>query len=161
MNNYLVYNLCDNNNNNYYGYTDNWKVRWRVHKADKKRNASCSSKKLDLDNTIITIIERGLSKEFSKIWEKFYIQNYECVNIHKYNFNKKEWSKKDYEKHKEEMKEYYEKHKERIKERNEKNKERIKERDGKPWHCSLCDCNIRWGEKSRHCKSKKHINNIK
>ena len=124
MNNYVVYNLSDGINN-YYGYTDNMARRWRVHKSDKKRNHTCSSKKLDFDNTIITVLESSLSKEWGHIWEKFYIQNYECVNIIKYTFDKKEWRVKYNETHREEIKKYNDSNKEKRKEHYEENKEDI------------------------------------
>jgi hypothetical protein len=102
---------------------------------------------LDFDNTIITVIERGLSKDIAHIWEKFYIRNFECVNTIKYNFDRKEWHRKYNE-------EYYEKHKEVL-------KENMKNYGKRRWYCSFCDCNVRLGDKSKHLKTKKHINNIK
>ena len=173
MNNYCVYNLCDGINN-YYGYTDDMKERWRCHKKDKKRNCGWSSQKLDFDNTIITVIERGLIKEIAHIWEIYYIQNYECVNIVKYNFNRKEWRVKYNETHREEIKKYNDSNKEKRKEQYEENKEvillKLREYQEKHkekitiwkrslWYCSACDCDVQKNNKAQHLKTKKHINN--
>ena len=73
-----------------------------------------------------------------------------------YNNNKekiKEFSKEHYKENKE-------KRKKQIKEHYNNNKEKIKEYKSQDWYCSVCDKTITLGCKSRHLKTKKHLNKI-
>ena len=103
--------------------------------------------------------------------ERYYIQKYKCVNKNipittkeekkekkkEYAINNKEqieeYKKNYYVKNKELIKEYREANKDVMKQYYESNKERI----NKIYHC-ICGIEYTYGHKSRHFKSKKHLN---
>ena len=60
----------------------------------------------------------------------------------------------------EQCKQYRSENQERIKKYCLENKERIKQQMSEKIYCPQCDSYHRRGEKSRHCKSQKHIDNI-
>ena len=63
---YKIYKIEDCNGLIYIGKTiQNVNDRFNNHKADKKRDRSCSSQQLDLDNSIITILEDNITEEDS------------------------------------------------------------------------------------------------
>jgi len=155
-----VYKICDNTNNNvYYGSTINTlKHRLNQH---KNSNTCCSKSIIENNDYIIILVEtiEFENKNQLLIREKYYIQNYPCINKNSplqteeerkenrrkcdkeyYELNKdkkKERNKEHYEANKdkisEKAKEYYEANKDKIKEQSkeyyELNKERIKEYD--------------------------------
>ena len=92
--------------------------RLNNHIADKKRERGCSSCHLDLDNCKIYQLEE-CDISHRKQREKYWINNTDCVNIVKYNFDKKQYMK-DYKRLDKE------KHNERNREYNFKNKETLK-----------------------------------
>ena len=55
---------------------------------------------------------------------------------------------------------YYELNKERLRESHkqywEDNIEQLKASTAKPYECPYCNCSVRWGDKSKHFKTKKH-----
>jgi len=112
-----VYKICDNTNNNvYYGSTTlTLNKRLREHKLQKR----CSSKYILKNNNYIMILVETIEFQDKKqllIREKYYIQNYPCIN--------ERLPITTYEERKEQMKKYYELNKEQI---NEKHKEYDKE----------------------------------
>ncbi len=132
-----IYFIVDINGLVYVGSTSQeLKERFRCHKKDKKDNSGSSSKLLDLDNAYIECIEE-CTEDNRKERERYYINNIDCVNKNKLNFDKKEWDEKNKEKKKQQMKEYYQKNKEKIKEQTkeymkeyrEKNLEKLKQYD--------------------------------
>ncbi len=76
-------------------------------------------------------------------------RQYHHKNKDKIREKRKEYREKNKEEFKEKHKEYYEKNKDKI---NEQRKITI-------WHCDICNCDIRFSDKSRHLKTQKHINN--
>jgi hypothetical protein len=101
------------------------------HKLDTN---NCSSKQLNLDNCIITELEK-CNEENRKERERYWITNIVCINKYKLNFDEKQWRKEYYQKNKEKLnqkrKEYYENNTDKIKEYEkqwrEKNKDKLKE----------------------------------
>ncbi len=94
------------------------------HRADKRIGKYCSSSKLNLDNCMIIELE-SCDLEQRKERERYYINNIDCVNQNKLNFDK--------DKQKQYHKEYREKNKDYHKEYREKNKDKKKEYD-KDWN---------------------------
>jgi len=100
--------------------------RFSKHKSDKKRNINnCSSRILDFDNSIIECIEE-CTEDNRKEREKYWINNIDCVNKNKLNFDMKEYdikrnkTEKRKQYNKQYDKEYYQKNKEK---RNQQQKE--------------------------------------
>ena len=104
-------------------------IRLNHHKSHKRIGQYCSSSKLNLDNCMIMELEH-CNLEHRTEREKYWINEIDCVNEIKFDFDK--------EKKKEYQKEYQ--------------KEYIKI----DWYCSHCDCNVKLSHKARHLKSKKH-----
>jgi len=102
-----IYFIVDINGLVYIGSTKlQLKDRFNVHKYDKKKDKGCSSKLLDLDNSIIECIEE-CTEDMKKEREQYYINNIDCVNKNKLNFNSKKYEKS--EKRKQYHKEWYQK----------------------------------------------------
>ena len=93
-----IYEIVDCNGLRYVGSTERTlPQRLSVHKADKKRSKKCSSRKLDLDNCDINLLE-VCDDSVKKERERHYINTLECVNIHKLNgSDHKAYNKKYYE----------------------------------------------------------------
>jgi len=115
---YLIEDILDNK---YVGSTkQTLNERLSKHRCDKKNNnKSCSSKKLNLDYSIIYTLEE-CSEDLRKEREKYWINEFDTVNINKLNFDQKDYNKNNKEKLKVHYKKYYEKNKDH---RIEKNKE--------------------------------------
>jgi len=144
-----IYLIEDLNDLKYVGSTtQELNRRFSRHMSAKRTGRYCSSSKLNLDNCIITQLER-CNKEDRKERERYWINKIDCVNQIKLNFDQKEYNEKNKEKKKEWSKEY-------MKEYREKNKETIKEYGKLDWFCSDCKCNVKRCHKARHLKSKKH-----
>jgi len=141
-----IYFIVDINGLVYIGSTiQELKDRFASHKSIKKYNTdNTRSSILDLDNSIIECIEE-CTEDMRKERESYWINNIDCVNKIKYDFDskkyKKEYSEKNREKKKEYMKEYeklekrkeyLEKNREKRNQQNkeyyEKNKEKIKQK---------------------------------
>ena len=116
-------------------------IRLRTHRSTGNH---CETKHFNKDNMTIELVEEVEDKE-QRLWrERYYIENNECVNKfrpvvtkeelkeQKSIGNKKRWAEK---------------------------KEYIKEYRATPFHCE-CGSVVRWNDKARHFRSKKHINNI-
>ena len=125
-----IYCIEDCNGIKYIGSTiQELNTRLIEHRSTKKKH-KCSSKKLDLDNCEIKLIETcDISHRFER--EKYWINHIDCVNILRYNFdmleNKKVYYDKNKEKIKEDMKEYYLENKDKKKEYQLKHQGKIKE----------------------------------
>ena len=85
-----------------------------------------------------------------------HIRENQCVNKRIEGRTSQEYGKEYYENHKEAIKEYKKEH---NKEYHENNKEAIKEHKSQPYEC-VCGSTVRFGEKSKHFKTKKHMNFI-
>ena len=131
-----IYCIEDCNNLKYVGSTKQKLIRRLTkHKCDKKY---CSSKKLDLDNCKIYVLEET-DEEHRLEREKYWIHKIDCINTIRYDFDAKEYMKqynKEYnQKNKDKLKEYkkqkYQENKdERLeyqKEYQQKNRDEIKE----------------------------------
>jgi len=94
---YKIYLITDCHNKNYVGVTKlTLKRRLQLHKRDEKKK-NCSSYKLNLDDCKIELLEE-CTEEDSKERERYWINNIDCVNHLKYNFNRKEWRKEYFKK---------------------------------------------------------------
>jgi len=109
---YKIYKIVDNEGKCYVGSTGEYYLckRLHTHRRDKKCGKGCSSAQLDLYNCEITLLEKAGHEE-RKEREAYWIQNTECVNIRKLNFDRKQYRKDYYQKNKEMIakrnKEYY------------------------------------------------------
>ena len=113
---YTIYCIEDINDLKYVGSTkQTLDKRFQKHKTSKKIYKNCSSQKLDLDNCKMYSLETGVSKKNKKERERYWINEIDCVNERKLNFNKDEYIKnynrknkdKIYEKRKDYYKRYY------------------------------------------------------
>ena len=101
---YKVYKIEDKEGRKYIGSTGEYYLRARLHthRRDKKSNnpkSSCSSSELDLYNCEISCLEE-VNGSNRKAREGYWIQNTDCVNIKKLNFDRKTWLKEYYQKNK-------------------------------------------------------------
>ena len=116
----FIYCIEDINDLKYVGKT---KLKLSKRFQSHLSNNSCSSKKLNLHNSIIYLLEE-CSEEVSKEREKYWINKIDCVNKKKLNgYDKdnhkrltKEWREKNKEKMKEYQRIYYLKRKNAFKE---------------------------------------------
>ncbi len=103
-----IYCIEDCNGLKYVGSTIKTLHRRLIkHKSDKKANRSkcCSSKKLDLDNCKIYQLEEcDISHRYER--EKYWINNTDCVNISRSEYDRKKVNKKYREKNKEKINKY-------------------------------------------------------
>ena len=158
---YKIYKIEDINDLTYYGKTKNSMTkRFCNHICEyRNHNGICSSHKLNLYNSIYTIVEDNLTEDEAIHREIYYIQNNDCVNKIKYDMN----NKKSHDKYRSKSenrktesdgsKLWYEKNK-------EKQILRQRERNKIDWFCNVCNCNIKLTCRSRHLKSKKHIKHL-
>jgi len=125
MNQVIIYCIEDCDGLKYVGSTKNiLNQRLSEHKTDKKRNRGCSSEKLNLN--ICKIYSLELCDECDrKEREKYYINQIDCVNKMRYDFDRKENSKEWYQNNKEKKKEYYKNNKEKNNKYYQKNKDEI------------------------------------
>jgi len=103
-----IYCIEDCNGLKYVGSTkQTLNKRFSNHKCDKKRceKTYCSSYRLDLDNCEIKLLET-CDISHRKKREKYWINNTDCVNTRKLNFDRKEYFKKNKDKYSEYKKEY-------------------------------------------------------
>ena len=106
-----IYFIVDINGLVYVGSTKGeLNIRFSYHKYNKKIDKNCSSKLLDLDNSIIETIEE-CTEDNRKTREQYWINNIECVNKYNAFYDKKkydkEWEQQNKEKRKQYKKEYY------------------------------------------------------
>jgi len=173
----------------YIGSTCDYKQRQRAHKYNcNNPNAESYNIKLyrfirskgGFDNFTFEIIEECSNEDKIEL-EKMYIEMYNPeLNTCKYDFDMKEYMEEYREKNKEKYKEYYKDNKEKLlayrkeyyennkekrveqrKKYYEKNKEKIKESRKEKICCLACRCEITKRNFKDHCKTDKHINNLK
>jgi hypothetical protein len=147
--------------------------RWKLGKTNKITSFDLFEK-YGLENCFIELIEEKScnNKEEKNKLEGGYIRTLDCVNKIIPDRNQKEYRednkeyKKDYfkkynELNKDKIKEYYETNKDKIKEIRKQyrkdNKNKINENKSIPYNC-ICGSICRIGDKSKHFKTKKHIN---
>jgi len=176
----IIYRIYDNTNGDvYYGSTANT-LRFRMggHKTDAKSDKSiCKSKSIILnDDYVYNEVEKYPcnSKKELHTRERYYIENFTCVNKNVPTRTIPEYYKKYYEDNKERIneknKKYQQDHKDKLKEYNKKyyqdnkddkkeytrkyqqdNKERINEKHN-------CNCGGKYStiSKSQHERTKRH-----
>ncbi len=87
-----IYCIEDINNLKYVGSTKReLKTRLAEHKNDRK-NKNCSSKKVDLDNCEIKLLEE-CEDNIRKEREAYWIDKIDCVNKMTYDFDKKQYQR--------------------------------------------------------------------
>jgi hypothetical protein len=98
-------------------------------------------------------------KEDSK---KYYEDNKNKIKerFKKHYEDNKEQHKKHYEDNKDKIKKYYEDNKDKIKKYYEDNKDKIKEHKTKLYDCECGKTQLQLGDKSKHNKTKFHLNHI-
>lgn len=69
--------------------------RMACHRYEKKNNKYCSSCKLDLYNCKYYVLEKCQESNRKKR-EKYWINNTNCVNYMKLNFERDKWNRKNY-----------------------------------------------------------------
>ena len=128
-----IYLIEDINDLKYVGSTTR-KLNERLggHRSHKRRGQHVSSSKLNLDNCIITQLER-CNLEDRKERERYWINNIDCVNERKLNGPDKEWRENNKQKQKEWRENNKEKRKQYLKEWYQKNKEKRTEKH-KEWY---------------------------
>lgn len=95
-----IYCIEDINDLKYIGSTKKpLNKRLSGHRTAKKRGEYCSSSKLDLEHSVIYEIERCHEDE-RKEKECYWINEIDCVNERKLNFNKNENMKEYYQRNK-------------------------------------------------------------
>ena len=136
---------------------------------------SCNSKIIiEAGDAKIELVEKyPCESKQELLWrERYYIENFDCINKMKpiqtkeeKRENDREYYKKNKEYQKEYKKEYYEKNKERVNLYNSKNREKRRlysiEYNKIKLSCRVCKCEMGKNAFSRHKKSKKHLENIK
>ena len=175
----IIYKIFDNTNCDvYYGSTYNLlRVRMKGHRDGAKYGGACVSKQIILNgNYSYSMVEPYPcnSKQELHTRERYWIENFDCINkfvptrtdkeyyqdnknkikeqrvINKKEIDNKqaEYRAKNKEKINKRAKEFYSKNKERLKEQNVNRKEKI-----------VCECGseITQGSITRHRKSAKHI----
>ena len=123
----------------YYGSTmSSLNQRLSSHKTSSTN--SCVTKHMNRDNLTIELVEAVEDEEQLKWRERYYIENNQCVNKYIPIRTKEECL---------ELSRTY----------NNINKEHIRQQRTQPYSCE-CGSVITWRKKSRHMKTKKHINFI-
>ena len=127
---FKIYCIEDINGLRYIGRTADKRglnSRYYNHKNNKRNGVKCSSSKLDLENSTITVIDTCDTTKESIDLEWFYINTSECVNIHTGNYNHKDY-KKEYDiKNSEKQKLYRLQNKERKKQYDKKRRAALKD----------------------------------
>ena len=126
---FKIYCIEDINGLRYIGRTADKRglnSRYNNHKINKKTGGKCSSSKLDLEKSTITLIDTCETKKESIDLEWFYMNTSECVNIQRGNYNQKDY-KKEYDiKNSEKDKLYRLQNKERKKQYDKKRRDALK-----------------------------------
>ncbi len=116
---YRIYKIvCRETGEVYYGKTTKtMKERLRKHKSNIHCDRPCTSKQIiERNNYYIEQIDTAFNKEESIKLERYYIENFDCVNKIISGRTQKEWYKATEEVRKQKRKEYDERNKERQKE---------------------------------------------
>ena len=160
-----IYKLSDNNNNVYYGSSTNVQKRFSAH----KRGSRSMSELMDKASMKMEILEEyyfdvdTYNKKFILNRERYYIENFDCINNVVPGQTCKEYREKHKDKANERQKKYYKKHKEEkkqyVKDYREKHKEEIKQRRNEKFDCP-CGGKYTHINKGRHLKSLKHLKYI-
>ena len=155
---YRLYN--ERLNLTYYGSTIlSIGKRFNNHKSHAKQNITITSTQLfqEGDDVTCEVVEYVdcLDKETLHKREKYYIENFDCVNKVIPARTKAEYHQDNKEKRNEKNRIYRQDNKEIIKQYYQDNKEKIKERDSQKIECE-CGSVVRRYDIERHRKSQKH-----
>ena len=157
----IIYRIYDNTNGDvYYGSTANV-LRWRMgkHKSGAKiEKDKCKSKSIILnDDYVYSEVEKYPcnSKKELEIRERYYIENFTCINKYIPTRTIKEWRTDNKEHLKQYNETHNEIHKEQIKQYQSKYREDHKEERNMKHNCN-CGGKYTLPSKARHIKSKKH-----
>ena len=155
---YRLYN--ERLNLTYYGSTIlSIGKRFNNHKSHAKQNITITSTQLfqEGDDVTCEVVEYVdcLDKETLHKREKYYIENFDCVNKVIPARTKAEYHQDNKEKRNEKNRIYRQDNKEIIKQYYQENKEKIKERDSQKIECE-CGSVVRRYDIERHRKSQKH-----
>ena len=162
----IIYKIFDNTNSNvYYGSTYNLlRVRMQGHRADAKRNRKCRSQSIILNNDYsYSMIEPYPcnSKQELKTRERYWIENFDCVNKMIPGQTSKEYKSKNKEELKKKDSLRYIKNKEHVLNQHAdyyaKNKDKILEKNATKIVCE-CGSELSNGSIAPHRKSTKHAN---
>tara|TARA_R110002096_G_scaffold82975_1_gene192797 strand:+ start:76 stop:624 length:549 start_codon:yes stop_codon:yes gene_type:complete len=159
----IIYRIYDNTNGDvYYGSTANiLRFRMSKHKSDAKsdsKNKMYKSKSIILNDDycygVVEVYPCNSKKEL-ETRERYYIENFTCVNKYVPTRTPKERR----EDHKEDIKQYYQDNKEEKQEKRNKyyadNKEEIQIIASVKHNC-LCGGKYTYGHKQEHFNTKKH-----
>ena len=139
-----VYKITNEDGREYYGSTKGTlKERFIIHKTPTN---SCATNTFNYDTMVIELVEEVEDINDLKVREKFYIQNRACVNKQVPFATRQE----KLDQHKARSSKYYYANKAKCYAAAKKTNDRV-------YPCP-CGSVIRFGEKTRHHKSKKHIN---
>ena len=179
--------VCDETNLTYYGSTTQPLAK-RLSQHKKNRNL-CMTKNMTNPKIYLVESFPCNTKEELHARERFYVEQYPCCNKHIPLRTNKEWCENNIDKMKEYKKEYRLKNKNKIIEWRENNKDNIKQKAKEYRQANIdkikerekeyreankdkisekkkvkitCECGsvVRKGEKSKHLKTKKHIDYI-
>jgi hypothetical protein len=174
--------INDVNGMTYYGSTvQTLSMRMTKHRSDYKKKISKTYESFgNIDDCKIFLVELypcNLKIELGQR-ERYFIENNQCVNKCIPTQTIQEYRLKNKEKINEQEKKYYELNKEKINEQEKKyrqvNKEKISEKKKEYYQLNKekykekikekhdCECGVKYtiGHKSRHLKTKKHLNYI-
>ena len=167
-----IYKLTDNNNYVYYGSTTRHQKRLSEHKCGSRS----MSELMDKDSLKMEILEEyyfdvdTYNKKFILNRERYYIENFDCINYlvpgqthkeyrEKHKEEKKQYNKEYREKHKDKVKDYREKHREETKDYNKEYREKHKQKMNEKFDCP-CGGKYTKASKSIHQKTAKHLKYI-
>ena len=175
----VIYKIYDNTNSNvYYGSTCNvLKTRMSQHKCAAKSKGDCVSKQIILNgNYSYSAVENYPcnSRQELHTRERYWIENFDCINKQVPGRTIKEWQQDNKEKLKKQKAEWQQDNKEKLKKRQKeyrtmnktklkqyrteyitKNKEQIKKRSATKIACE-CGSHIRRSDMADHRKTAKH-----
>jgi len=164
--NSIIYKIYGKNHDMvYYGSTTRELSKRKsahIYSFNKKKNETYASQIFKTNDYIFEIVEKYPCNNKKELHERerYYIENFKCINLvipnrnikQYYQDNKqkilkknKKWTKDNFDKMKEYKLKYY-----------LKNKDKIKERQNKKILCS-CGIKILYTNKKRHQKTKKHV----
>lgn len=146
----------------YYGSTCNELYKRLYH--HKKKNNKCKSKLLfDSDDKVeIILVEKYPCNDKMELHqrERYFIENFECVNKYIPNRTDKEYYINNKKKIRDYQKEYYEVNKDKLRQchkiYDDINKEKIRQRKGEKITCE-CGSIITRNEMPKHKQTKKHL----
>jgi hypothetical protein len=173
----IVYKISSESlNKNYYGSTSLTieERKWqhisdfnRFSKGDKSKTYCSAIEILQQSDWKIQVIEENIDRDILLERERYYIENFDCINVNipfrtveerkeQQRLISKKWSEENKEKEKIRLHESYQRRKEEIAKRYIERKEEIDKRKREPYKCD-CGSIVSTGHKSSHFNTKKHL----